>query len=106
MRNEHKTAFQKDRIMKLRHENASLKEEIHAMSIRNDELQKENAQLAETMANMKDHHDTLMEEYRASIEDAKNAKAKFEKLIAEVRVARREYEKQVTELIHKIAHRK
>lgn len=102
MWNKYKSEFQKDRIQKLRHENAELKEEFLAMEIRNKEISKENEVLLASVDSMKRNHDEIAEEYMDAISQAKKAKEEYEQKISEVMLLKHEYEKQITELIQKV----
>lgn len=102
MRNEQKSAFQKDRIQKLRHENATLREELLAMDIRNKELIKENDALMASIDSMKANHDKAMTEHMDAIAQAKKAKEEYEQMVSEVRLLKHDYENQIAELIRRI----
>lgn len=106
MRNEQRSAFQKDRIQKLRHENAALREELLAMDIRNKELIKENDMLMASIDSMKADHDEAMTEYVDAIARAKKAKEEYEQMVSEVRLLKHDYENQITELIRRVRDRR
>lgn len=102
MRNEQKSAFQKDRIQKLRQENAALKEELLAMDIKNRELIKENEMLMASIDSMKANYDEAMAEHMGAINRLKKAKEEYEQMVSEVRLLKHDYENQITELIRRI----
>lgn len=106
MKNEHKTAFQKDMVQKLRYENMRLKEELFAMEERNKELSKENAKLVTAADVMRESHDEIAAEYADAIAQAKKAKEEYEQVLSEIRLLKYNYEKQISELVQRIRDRR